>query len=195
MSLFRKTADAPIQPTRAAAPSLEELEAIIDAGLTSFAKVGKALATIKSKRLYTTQYATWEDYLSQRWKITPDYANRLANAADVCLDLIEAGLPEPTRASHARALVTVPAEQRAEVWTEALAAAEGDPEAITAELIEKTAAPRRKKKARRKSPKAITLRGRGWAVTITRKTVDVSVVEALADALNQAQAMSEKKAA
>lgn len=191
MSLFSKKDTA----IRAAAPSLEELEAVIDAGLTSFAHVGKALATIKAKRLFAAQYGTWEDYLSVRWKITADYANRLAVAADVCLELVEAGLPEPTRASHARTLATIPAEQRVEVWTEALDAAHGNPEAITAELIEKTAAPRRKKKARRKSPKAITLRGQGWAITITRKTVDVSVVEALAAALNQAQALTEKKAA
>lgn len=195
MSLFRKAPEQTIQPTRAAAPTLEALEAIIDAGLTSFAQVGKALATIRSKRLYASQYATWEDYLAQRWKITSDYAQRLSGAAEVCFELVQAGLPEPTRASHARTLATVPTEQRAEVWTEVLAKAKGDPDAITAELIENAAAPRRKKKPRRKSPKAITLRGKGWAITITRKTVDVGIVEALAEALNQAQAMTDRKAA
>ena len=195
MNIFSKIKEAPSQPTRAAAPRLEDLEAIIDAGLTSFAQVGKALATIKAKRLFAAQYETWEDYLLNRWKITADYANRLVAAADVALELVRAGLPEPTRASHARTLATIPAEQRVEVWTDALDAAQGNPEAITAELIERAATPRRKKKARRKSPKAITLRGQGWAITITRKTVDVSVVEALAAALNQAQALTEKKAA
>lgn len=196
MALWNKSTPEPIQPTRAASvQSLEDLEAIISTGLTSFAQVGKALATIKTKRLYAEQYPSWEAYLDQRWKLTDDYATRLSIASEVCLNVKRAGLPEPVRASHARTLSKLPKEQQVDAWQETLTAAGNDPEAITAELVESTIAKRRKKKARRKAPKAITLRGKGWAITITRKSVDVSIVEALAAALNQAQAMTDKKAA
>lgn len=196
MALWKTPAADPIQPTRAAAAqSLEDLEEIIAAGLTSFAQVGKALSTIKTKRLYEGQYESWEVYLDRRWKLTDDYATRLSVASEVCLHVKRAGLPEPVRASHARTLSKLPKEQQVEAWQETLDVVGNDPEAITAELVEDAVTKRRKKKARRKAPKAITLRGKGWAITITRKTVDVSIVEALADALNQAQAMTDRKAA
>lgn len=173
---------------------LERLEAVIAAGLETVSDVGLALATIQNEKLYAGKYVTFAQYLADRWKMTTDYANKLMSAAVICDELAKLGLAKPTREAHTRELRKVPADKRPEVWTESLAAAGNDPANVTAELIAEKAAPhRRKTKARRKAPKTIVLKGKGWTVSIARKTVSVDPVTVLTEALAKLQ--SEHKAA
>lgn len=183
------------QPTvEPPSPSLAELEAVVERGLLSFAEAGRALAQIKERRLYRPDFATFSQYLEARWHLTKDYAEKLIAAAIVCGELEAQGLLAPTRESHARELVKVTEDKRGEVWQDSLDAADGKPEDVTAELIATKAAKHRKRKARRKAPKAITLKGKGWKIILTRSTIEIDPAASLAAALEQLQTRSSKAA-
>jgi hypothetical protein len=63
--------------TRTDQGRLEELEAVIDAGLPTFQSVGRALLEIRDKKLYRVSHPTFEDYCQSRWGISRQWANRL----------------------------------------------------------------------------------------------------------------------
>jgi hypothetical protein len=176
-------------------PSLDELEAVVDAGLNSIAQVGLALDTIQTRKLYEPAYQDWPTYLDTRWKLTTDYANRLIQAAAIVAKITAAGLPEPVRTSHTRELAKVRPDAITQVWMEALEESGQDPEAITAQQIASKATKHRKRKARRKAPKAIKLKGRGWTIILQRSTVDVDPLKALDEAVDQMEAQANAKAA
>jgi len=176
-------------------PTLEELEAVVATGLESFALAGRALAEIKDRKLYRREIGTWSKYLETRWHLTPDYASKLITAAMIANELADRGLPVPLRESHARELSRVPPEVQPEVWQESLAEVGNDPAAITAELIADTAAKHRKPKARRKAPKAIKLKGKGWSIVITRSTTDLDPLALLDLAAEQLRAKATNRAA
>jgi hypothetical protein len=176
-------------------PTLEELEAVVATGLESFAAAGRALAEIKDRKLYRREVGTWSKYLETRWHLTPDYASKLITAAMIANELADRGLPVPLRESHARELSRVPPEVQPEVWQESLAEVGNDPAAITAELIADTAAKHRKPKARRKAPKAIKLKGKGWSIVITRSTTDLDPLALLDLAAEQLRTKANNRAA
>lgn len=185
-----------VEPTNAVTePTLPELESIVDAGLESIGNVGQALFAIKERELFKPQYATFGEYTEARWKMSADYAERLIRAGIVVLKIRAAGMAEPTHTSHARALGTVPDEALTKVWQESLDAVGGNPEAITAEVISEKAAKHRKRKARRKAPAAIRLKGKGWAVVISRKSSDLDPMKILAEVTEQLTQRAAKKAA
>jgi hypothetical protein len=175
-------------------PTLEELEAVVATGLESFAAAGRALAAIKDRRLYR-EVGTWSQYLETRWHLTNDYATKLINAAIIATELADRGLPVPLRESHARELSRVPTEHQPEVWQESLAEVNNDPAAVTAELIADKATKHRKPKARRKAPKAIKLKGKGWSIVITRSTTDLDPLALLDLAAEQLRAKANNRAA
>lgn len=45
----------------------EAAERVIQDSLTTFWKVGRALAQIRDERLYRTTHGTFEDYCRERW--------------------------------------------------------------------------------------------------------------------------------
>jgi len=73
-------------------PSLQDLEEKIEAGLEQFRVAGESLRKIKEKKLYKSEYSTYEEYCSQRWGFTPQHANRLISAAKT-MRLIEESEP------------------------------------------------------------------------------------------------------
>jgi hypothetical protein len=141
------------------------------------------LLQIKVRRLFLDTHATWEEYLEARWKMSFAYAHKLIEASAVIKEIRDAGLPVPTREAHARELRKVPTNKRPEAWSQTLAAADGNPDNVTAELVASVASKHRTKKARRKAPKTIVLRGKGWSLSLERKTIDVDPVQALNEAL------------
>jgi hypothetical protein len=156
--------------------------------------VGLALAAIKERRLYRATHRSWDAYLGDRWKMTPDYAAKLSAAVRICYELRDAGIVKmPAREIHARTLQRVEPEHRPKVWEAALEAAGGDPELVTADAITAIAAPRRIGKGRKKSPAAIKLRGKGWTLTLERKRDDIDPEVILADALDQLRDRRERK--
>jgi|LakMenEpi03Aug12_release.lakeMendotaPanAssembly.Ray.scaffolds.fasta_scaffold230892_2 hypothetical protein len=187
----------PIQRTEATStePTLEELEAVVATGLESFAAAGRALAEIKDRKLYQENGGTWARYLETRWHLTPDYAAKLITAAVIAMELVEHGLPAPLRESHARELSRVPTAHQPEVWQESLAEVNNDPAAVTAELIADKATKHRKPKARRKAPKAIKLKGKGWSIVITRSTTDLDPLALLDLAAEQIRTKANNRAA
>jgi hypothetical protein len=74
-------------------PSLQNLEKKIEAGLEYFRIAGESLRIIKEKKLYKSEYSTYEDYCHQRWGFSPQYANRLISAASTIRQIEES---EPT---------------------------------------------------------------------------------------------------
>jgi hypothetical protein len=66
----------------AGAPTLAELEAVIEKGLDAFIEVGMALVAIKAGKKYRAAgYATFEDYCLRRWGMSREHGRRLVVAA------------------------------------------------------------------------------------------------------------------
>lgn len=63
--------------------SLKEHEAIIEKSLKGYQKAAASLKAIKDNKLYKGAYSTYEEYCTQRWNFTPQYANRLIKAAEI----------------------------------------------------------------------------------------------------------------
>ena len=189
-NFFSKPIPTPTTPVPDQGPTLAELEAVIAAGLDTIEQVGTALMAIKSRKLYRDRFATFEAYLADRWKMSLDYAKKLVEAAAVCQEIRTAGLPVPTREAHTRELRKVPTEARSEAWQQTLDAAGGNPENVTAELVAKIATKHRTKKARRKAPRTIVVKGQGWSLRLERKTADLDPVKVLTEAIAKLTATS-----
>jgi|694.fasta_scaffold111856_5 hypothetical protein len=192
--------DAPTQSspmTEAERAELAAAESRIQRGLSGFIDAGAALSLIKDNRLYRDTHATYEGYLRDRWGLGTDYANKLVLAMTIALDLERKGLLPPVRETHAREIGRVQPDHRAKVWGDALAAAGGDPQAVTADMIA-AATPKRLRKTKGKGkqvksrpPKPLKIRGRGWIVTIERKK-EIDLAEIIESAQQQ---LAERRAA
>lgn len=169
---------------------LAAAESRIQRGLSGFVDAGAALSLIKDHRLYRDSHATYEGYLRDRWGLGQDYANKLVHAMTIALDLERKGLLPPVRETHAREIGRVQPEHRAKVWGDALAAAGGDPQAVTADMIA-AATPKRLRKVKGKGkqvkarpPKPLKIRGQGWVITIERKR-EIDIAEIIESAQTQ----------
>lgn len=126
---------------------LEECEAIVERGMTTFVEVGHALAEISDKRLYRSEYGTFEAYCKERWKFTSRRAQQLMESAKVADDPKMRTVVR--NESQARELARIEPEDRPAVVKEALKAApkddEGKPKitaAVIREAAEKLTAPK-----------------------------------------------------
>lgn len=109
-------------------------EDTIQAGLSSFIKVGEALAKIRDRHLYRYDYATFEDYCQERWGLSRAYAYRLVGAADVLDNLSPMGDILPENERQIRPLTRLEPEQQREAWSKAVETApEGK---VTAKHVE-----------------------------------------------------------
>lgn len=62
---------------------LEDLEGVIERGLTTFVEVGNAIREIRDSKLYKDQgYETFEKYCRERWGWSRNYVNKQVTAAD-----------------------------------------------------------------------------------------------------------------
>lgn len=90
------------------ASRLDELEDVVERGLSTFVEVGEALLEIRDSRLYRLAYGTWEDYLSERWQMSRQRGYQLIDAAAVTRALsTTVDMPEPLTERVARELVPV----------------------------------------------------------------------------------------
>ena len=199
MAFFSSTQPAAVTPRRRSdheptEPTLEQLESIVAANLDSIAQVGLALDAIKTRELYRPEFDNWAAYLDQRWQMTMDYAHKLMIAGGIVVKLRAAGLPEPLAVSHARELAKVKPEAVTQVWTDTLSEV-GTVDNVTAEAIAKHAGKHRKRKARRKAPAAIKLKGKGWTIVLSRKAIDLDPLAILTEAAEQLAQRAVKKAA
>lgn len=122
---------------------LVDLEGVIERGITTFVEVGAALALIREQRLYRDTHDTFEVYCRERWGWTASRARQLIGAADIVqqIESVTRGNSPPTE-KHARALISVSREKRAEVWTKAVdASPNGKPTARAVREIVKPTEP------------------------------------------------------
>lgn len=114
---------------------LADLEQVVDHGLSTFVEVGLALLAIRDGRLYRAGYASFEEYLEGRWRLSRSRGYQLVDAARVAGVLsTTVDIGAPTNEAQARELVPLLTEEEALVQTwRALRASHG--EAVTAELV------------------------------------------------------------
>ena len=121
---------------------LTSYEAVIQHGIECFVEVGNALSAVKEKSLWRGEYGSFDDYCNRRWSLKKSHVYRLIDAAEIVEDVSPIG-EKPKTESQARPLASVPKEQRADVWKEAVATAPKDDEGkpkITAKHVEQVVA-------------------------------------------------------
>jgi hypothetical protein len=161
---------------------LAQLEAVVERGMNTFFDVGNALAAISQRKLYRSEYASFDEYCRTRWNMGRAHAYRMIAAAETVSPIGDKGLPLPTNEGQARELARVPEPQRAEVWGKTLARTDGMPtaaavretfestqpapeeniwdesgadEVVDAELVDEPARPEPPKPKRRPLPEAL----------------------------------------
>ena len=68
---------------------LEELEPLIERGMTGFVEVANALLEISDRRLYRQSHSTFAEYCKAKWKMSAARAYQLCEAAEVVNSLPE----------------------------------------------------------------------------------------------------------
>lgn len=114
----------------------DECEAIICSGWDTFLDVGRALMTVRNKRLYRDQHGTFEDYCRRKWAFSKSHANRLIEAALVASILTPIGA-KPANESQLRPLVGLPPQKISDAWKKAQQLA-GNGE-VTAKVVREAA--------------------------------------------------------
>lgn len=145
----KEKAEAPL--TEAERMKLVDLEMNIREGLETFVTVGASLAQIREQRLYRETHDTFEAYCQERWDWTASRARQLIGATEVVqqIESVTPGNTPPTE-KHARELVSVPTEKRAEVWQEAVEGSGGKPTAKDVAKAAKPYKPASERKPRKK---------------------------------------------
>ncbi len=96
---------------------LERCEVVIKQGLETFIEVGTALMTIRDKRLYRANHATFEDYCRGVWGMGKRYTNQIIAASEVISNL-GAIAPIPATESQARPLAGLEPEVQRAAWAD-----------------------------------------------------------------------------
>lgn len=112
---------------------LDRVEQKISKGLKSFLEVGRALAEIKSRRLYREQYGTFEEYCIHRWELSRPRAYELCAASEAVVHLSANADTLPQNEAQVRPLTRLkdPA-LRQKAWALAQNAASRDGRKVTA---------------------------------------------------------------
>ena len=93
---------------------LRDHESVIKDGLRGFVSVGRALSEIRDKRLYRGRYASFEEYLHERWQLGRAYAYRLISGSEVA-----ERIPGLANEAQAREMTRVPFSEQRDVWDRA----------------------------------------------------------------------------
>lgn len=121
---------------------LEKQEKVIREGMQTFVEVGKALATIRDKKLYREEYKTFEKYCEQKWGFKRARAYQLIESAGIAAKVSTSGRQkQPTSERQTRPLKELPENERSEAWEEAQQEAGG--KEPTGKQVEEVVARRR----------------------------------------------------
>lgn len=118
---------------------LERHEAKIKQGLQTFVEVGAALVAIRDCRLYRVNYSTFEDYCTERWGMSNEYARLHMRASEVVTNLQQTPTMVgvlPTSERQARPLSRLDPEAQSAVWQRAVETAPNGK--VTAAHVETT---------------------------------------------------------
>ncbi len=124
----------PIVTTKDEKTELAELEDVINRNLASFFEIGKALITIRDKKLYHLTHDNFEDYVLERWDFRRAHAYRLIDSAKTIENLSPIG-DIPTNEAQVRPLTKLDPDHQKEAWAEALKSAPQGK--VTAKLVRK----------------------------------------------------------
>ncbi len=119
---------------------LDQLETVIERGLSTFVDVGRALAEVRDSRLYRQAHPTFEDYCRERWQLSRPRAYELIGAATAIENVSAmADIPGPQSERQARPLTRLEPEKQREAWQQAFETAPrsdgGEPQ-VTAAHVE-----------------------------------------------------------
>jgi hypothetical protein len=97
-----------------------QLEGIVERGLEEFLKVGTALAELRAKRLYRTEFGTFELYVQNRFGLHRSRVDALIRSSSVARSLLDHGieLSPTTNEATVRPLCGLPDDDnlRAATW-------------------------------------------------------------------------------
>jgi hypothetical protein len=115
---------------------LAHYEEVIERGIKTFVEVGRALMTIRDRKLYRANYATFEAYCRERWDLSRPYAYQLIDASVVVENL--SGITDivPMNEAQAQPLTSLPPEEQMEVWAEVVKTAPAS--GVTAKHVKAT---------------------------------------------------------
>ena len=91
----------------------EQLEAIVAGGLAKFLQVGTALAELRNRRLYRTEFVTFEEYVRSKFGLHRSSVDGVIRSAQTAQVLLEAGvkLPADTTPTSLRAISALPGDE------------------------------------------------------------------------------------
>jgi hypothetical protein len=98
----------------------EELEQLVQGGLEEFLRVGAALAELRNRRLYRTQFATFGEYVRIRFGLARSSVDQLIRSSTIARDLLDSGeeLSPNTSEAVIRPLSALPTpELQAACWS------------------------------------------------------------------------------
>ena len=120
----------------------ERLEVIIGHGKQAFIQVGTALMEIRVKRLYRSEFDTFEEYCQSKWEFTRQFASLQIQSAEIASGL--STIVDIPNEGTARQFISVPAEDRSAVAEQAKAiAAEHGRDTINSADVKKAKAKRK----------------------------------------------------
>ena len=69
-----------------------QLEGIVEHGLSQFMEVGRALSELRSRRLYRTNYPTFEAYVRDRFGLARSTVDGVIRSAQTAQSLLDSGI-------------------------------------------------------------------------------------------------------
>ena len=118
-----------IRLTKREHEELEGLEQEVASGLSEFLRVGRALSTIRNKRLFRETHTTFDQYVVERWGLGIGATGSLITSFHIAEQLVDAGIDLPAQVTQSamRSLAKLsPLEGlRAAVWRYAVTIAPG----------------------------------------------------------------------
>jgi hypothetical protein len=117
------------------ATELQRCEEQVKTHLRSYFEAAKALKTIHDRRLYRSDYSSWEAYVEDRLGMQRAYAHRLVRSANyIEVVLLPLGnVPLPENESQVRPITVLPPDKARKAWKEVAKKAKASK--LTAKLV------------------------------------------------------------
>jgi hypothetical protein len=118
---------------------LERCEVVIRQGLETFIEVGQALMIIRDKRLYRSEFSTFDDYCRDMWGMAKSTAYQYIEASNVVENVRHGGQILPSTERQARPLTALQPEVQRQAWAEVVQQSQATGQPITAARVQEVA--------------------------------------------------------
>ena len=136
--------------------TLEECEASIERCLRSFWEMGEDYRYIRDNDLYKTTHSAWGSYCKERWGLVHETVNNVIRATEIRSRLaLKSENPGslPVTEKQIRPLSTLPDDEQADAWQEAIEVAKAEGKAApTHVIVDKVVKGRKAEKAPKRPP-------------------------------------------